>query len=151
VVVVVSVIDILLGVVVDVATLLDGSDDGGKVVIREHHLGSALGDSGTSTHGDTNVGGLESRRVVDTIAGHGDDLADLVEHVDELLLVDRLDASKEARSLDGTDARLLVHLLELGTREGLAGRILVLTKDANLTANGNGSVLSNEHEMMSNE
>jgi hypothetical protein len=44
-------------------------EDGGKVVVREHDVTRVLGDVGSCTHSDTNIGSLERRRVVDSISG----------------------------------------------------------------------------------
>jgi hypothetical protein len=64
-----------------------------------------------------------------------------VQDIDQLLLVNGLDTSKQTCVLDGLDTLLLVHLLELGTSESLASSILILIKDTNLTADSNGGVL----------
>merc|ERR1711868_155800 len=62
--------DGLLQVVEDQPALLNTSDNGGKVVIEQDHVGSLLGDVGAGdTHGNTDVGLLQGGRVVDTISG----------------------------------------------------------------------------------
>lgn len=68
--------DELADVVVDTAAGLDGRDDGGEVVVGEHHRGGFPGDVGAgAAHGDPDVGPSQRGCVVDTVAGHGDDLA----------------------------------------------------------------------------
>lgn len=60
--------DELLDVVEDTATLLDGGDDGGKVVITENDIRGILGDIRTGlTHGNTDISTAERRGIVDTI------------------------------------------------------------------------------------
>merc|ERR1712004_571691 len=81
--------DGLLQVVEDQPALLDTSDNGGKVVVEQDHVSGLLGDVGAGdTHGNTDVGLLQSRRVVDTISSDGNDgthpLATL--HNNQLLL-----------------------------------------------------------------
>ena len=47
-----------------------------EVVLGEHERGGLASDVGAAlAHGDADVGGLERGRVVDAVAGHGDDLA----------------------------------------------------------------------------
>merc|ERR1712004_96253 len=81
--------DGLLQVVKDQPALLNTSDNGGKVVVEQDHVSGLLGDVGAGdTHGNTNVGLLQSGRVVDTISSDGNDcthpLATL--HNNQLLL-----------------------------------------------------------------
>ena len=57
----------LFHVVVNGATLLNSGNDGSEVVVGEDHVGGGLGDGGTGTHGNTNLGLLQSWGVVDTI------------------------------------------------------------------------------------
>ncbi len=79
-----EVADELLHVVVDGATLLDGGDDGGEVVVGEDHLGGRLGHGRARAHGDTDLGLLQSRSVVDTVASHGRNLALALQVLDDL-------------------------------------------------------------------
>merc|ERR1740138_1151605 len=66
----------LAEVVPDNAALTHSSDNGGKVIVSEDHLGGLTGDIGTLlAHGNTHIGGLEGGGIVDTIAGHGGDLS----------------------------------------------------------------------------
>merc|ERR1719445_3015995 len=84
-----SVSDGLLQVIEDQSALLNTSHNGGKVVVEQDHVSGLLGDVGAGdTHGNTDVGLLQGRRVVDTISGDGNDgahpLATL--HNNQLLL-----------------------------------------------------------------
>merc|ERR1719394_1383936 len=59
-------------VVKDKTTLLNTSDDGGKVIIKQDHVSSLFGDVRSSnTHGNSNISLLESRRIIDTVSGDG--------------------------------------------------------------------------------
>ncbi len=61
---------------VDGAALLDRADDGGEVVVGQHHVGGFLGDLGAGdAHGHADVGGAQRGGVVDAVAGHGHDVA----------------------------------------------------------------------------
>lgn len=62
-----QVADELLHVVVDGTALLNGSHNGGKVVISQHHLRSRLGYSSSRSHGNTDLSLLQSRSIIHTI------------------------------------------------------------------------------------
>ena len=146
----------LLGVVVDGASLLHGIDNGGEVIVGQDHGGGGLGHSSAGAHRNTNIGLLQSRGVVDTITSlgqsivgsahshethHGRNLASLLQILDNLALVDRLDTSKE---LGVHDSLLLVghgQRVKLGSGESLVRGVLVLSKHSNLLADGGGGVL----------
>ena len=81
--------DRLLEVVENEAALLHAVDDGGEVIVEEDHVRRLLGDVRShDAHRDADVGLLERGSVVDTVAGHGNDLAAalVVLDDDELLL-----------------------------------------------------------------
>ena len=75
-------------VVVDRAAPLDGADDGGEVVVGEHHVAGFLGDLGAGdAHGHADVGPAQRRGVVHAVAGHGHDVAAALERLDDPHLV----------------------------------------------------------------
>jgi len=75
-------------VVVDDAALLDRADDGGEVVIAEHHVRRLLRDvSAGDAHGHPDVRLLQCRGVVDAVTRHRHDLSVALEGVDEPELV----------------------------------------------------------------
>lgn len=86
-----QVADELLGVVVDGTTLLDGDLNGGEVAVGEDHVGGQLRDISSGTHGNANIGLLESGGIVDTVASHGNDLTGGLEQINKLGLVARFD------------------------------------------------------------
>jgi hypothetical protein len=68
--------DELTHVVVDLPSRCHGSDDGGEVVVGEHHRRRFPGHVGArAPHGDADVGSAQRGGVVDAVAGHGDHLA----------------------------------------------------------------------------
>lgn len=78
--------DDLLQVLEHQTTELDGLDDRAQVA-HENEIGSLDGDVGTGDHGNTHVGSLERRSIVDTVTGDGDDAAAVSELVDDLELL----------------------------------------------------------------
>ena len=74
-------------VVVDAAPFFDGVDDGGEVVVGQHHRGSLSCDLGAgSAHGDTDVGGPQRGSIVDPVAGHRHDLTQTAQGVGDAQL-----------------------------------------------------------------
>src|SRR5690606_21445834 len=70
-----QVADELADVVVDAAAFLHRGDDGGVVVVGQHHVRGFPGDVGArAAHGDADVGLFHRGRVVDAVTGHGHDL-----------------------------------------------------------------------------
>ena len=57
------------------ASLLDRAHDAGEIVVHQHHVGRLFRHVGAGDpHGDSDMGALERRRVVDPVSGHGDDV-----------------------------------------------------------------------------
>lgn len=52
------------------STFTNGTANGSKVVVGENHAGRLLGNVGSSTHADTDIGTLEGRSIVDTVTSH---------------------------------------------------------------------------------
>ena len=60
------------------------ADDRDEVVVEQHEIRRLPRDIRAALpHGDADVGGLERRRVVDAVAGHGDDLAVGLQRLDQ--------------------------------------------------------------------
>ena len=109
--------DGFLDVIVDGATFADGSGDRGEVVVGEDHLGGFLRDfRAFDAHGDTDVGLLERRSVIDPITGHGDHLAGGLHGANKAQLVlgtgPRKDIDAAALGLKG----IVVDFLDLADR-----------------------------------
>ena len=61
----------LSNVVIDAPALLNGGDDGGKVIVRKHHIRDIFCDiRAGNAHADADIGGLNACRIVDAVAGH---------------------------------------------------------------------------------
>ena len=71
----------------DLAALLDRIDDHGQTGSRQHDRGRRPCGVRRSRYGDPTVGLLERRGVVDSVTGHADDVATLLEHVHDVVLV----------------------------------------------------------------
>ncbi len=70
-----QIVDELADIGVDHPSMFNRGDNAGIVVVGEHHVGSFFGHVGPGdAHGDSNVGSLEGRGVVDSVAGHRHDL-----------------------------------------------------------------------------
>ena len=77
-------LDGLADVVVDAAALLHRAHDGGEVVVRQHHIRHVLGNVGAGdAHTHADISGLDGRRVVDAVTGHGGDIAGIAPRVDD--------------------------------------------------------------------
>ena len=88
--------DVLVQVVVELASLLDGVDDRREVVVGEDHPAGVLRHLGAAAHRDADVRRLDRRRVVDAVAGHRDDVALLLQRLGEQDLVLRRDPADDA-------------------------------------------------------
>ena len=95
--------DVAQQVVVQGPAKLDGLDDRGEVVVGQDHHRGLFGDLGAGdAHRHADVGALECRRVVNTVAGHGDDVALAPKDLDQVDLVLRSDAGDDADVIDLT-------------------------------------------------
>ena len=110
-------------------------DDAGEVVVEQDEVRGLLGDVGAvQPHGDADVGLLQRRRVVDPVAGDGDDLALLLQRFDEVHLLLGGDAGEE-------DLRGIQRQLQLRGRQApqvVAGddHRLIGLQQADLAGNG---------------
>merc|ERR1711971_862682 len=143
-----QVADELLHVGVDSAALLDGGDNGGEVIVSKDHLRGGLGHSGSGAHGDTNLGSLEGGGVIDTVTSHGGDLLLLLQVLDNLGLVEGLNAGEHPGVGGGSLLFADGGGIELTARVGLTVSALVLLEDSNPLADGLGGVLvvSGDHD-----
>ena len=71
----------------DDARAADGVDDGGQTGLREDDVSSRAGSVSGTLDGDTDIGARESGRVVGTVTGHGAEVAESLETLDDLVLV----------------------------------------------------------------
>ncbi len=68
--------------------MLDSAHQRVEAVVEQYDFGGVLGDVGTGfAHGDTDIGPFESRSVIDTVTGHGDDVAALFDDFNDPQLI----------------------------------------------------------------
>ena len=72
-----------LQVIEDESTFLNTVDDGREVIVKEDHISSVLGDFGSATHSNTDIGLLNCGGIVDTITGDGDDVTESLASIDD--------------------------------------------------------------------
>ena len=131
-------LDGLADVVIDPAALLHGGDDGGEVVVAEHHVRHVFryvraGDA----HAHADIRGLDGGRVVDAVAGHGGDGALAPPGVDNADLMLRLYPGIDAVLLHRLVQFLIGEAVQRAAGNGLAG----VGDDAQLLADGHGGIL----------
>ena len=95
-----TVLDVGLHTLEDLASSLDGEDDGGQTGGKEDNIGSGLSSLGGTLDGNTTVRLLQGRSVVDTVTSHGSQVATLLEHFNDLVLVLGEDFSETVSALD---------------------------------------------------
>mmetsp|Transcript_52760 Transcript_52760/g.150361 ORF Transcript_52760/g.150361 Transcript_52760/m.150361 type:complete len:229 (+) Transcript_52760:701-1387(+) len=79
---------------------LDRGEDRRKPRPRQHNVGRGLGSVRGAFHGDADLRASQGRRIVDSVAGHANDHALLLEHGDHLVLVLRHDLREAVRAED---------------------------------------------------
>ncbi|GBE60675.1 hypothetical protein BOVATA_021680 [Babesia ovata] len=77
-----------LHVRVDASAFLDSGDDRLEIVVDEDHVSGLLGNfSSSDSHGNTDIGHLQRRCIINTITRHGHSFAQLLEYGHNILLV----------------------------------------------------------------
>jgi len=133
--------DELLHVVVDGSTLTNSGDNRSEVIVSENHIRGRLGNSGTGTHGNTDLGLLQSWRIVNTITSHSGDITVALEVSNNSGLVGWLDSGEESRVQASLELLVLVQVVKLSAGEGFALGVLIIVKDANSSADSDSGVL----------
>ena len=96
---------------IDHPSLFDGSHNGGKIIVRENNLRRLFGHGGACpAHGRADVGLFQSRRVVDSIAGHSRDLSVSLQRLDDAHLLFRRYPGKYFKTADLASQLLVVEL-----------------------------------------
>lgn len=108
----------LAQIVVDAPAEADGLHDRAEIFVEQderrrlaRHVGAA------AAHGDANVGGLQGRRIVDAVAGHGDDFSRSLEREDDMQFLRRHDAGKDRHRFDSPGEFGVAHRGEVVARE----------------------------------
>jgi len=82
-----TVLDVGLHALENLASGLDGKNDGGETWGEEDNIGGGLGSLRGTLDGNTTVRLLERWSIVDTVTSHGSQVTTLLEHLDDLVLV----------------------------------------------------------------
>ncbi len=78
----------------------DGVDDGRQPGRGQNQRGSAARGIGGATHGNAAIGLAERRRIVDAVARHRNDVAALLQALDDFVLVLREDPAEAVGALN---------------------------------------------------
>lgn len=84
----------------NLAGSLEGVDDGTETGGKEDNIGGGTGSIRGTFDGDTSIGLLQGGSVVDTVTSHGNEVAALLENLDDGVLVLRKDLGETISSLD---------------------------------------------------
>lgn len=82
-----TVLDVSLHTLENLASDLDGQDDGRETGSEENDISGSLGSLSGTFDGNTTIGLLERGSVVDTVTSHGSQVTTLLQHLDDLVLV----------------------------------------------------------------
>ena len=109
-----------LDVHVNASALFHGLLNGGKVVICQHHIRRIFCHiRAVSAHSNPDVSGLQGRRVVDTVSGHGYNLSVFPETADNLHPMGRGHAGKYPQVFHFFSKALLAHIVQLRAGDAL--------------------------------
>ena len=133
----------LLDVVVDGAAFLHRRRNRGEIVVGEDHARRLFRHLGALySHGDADIGLFERWRVVDAVAGHGDDLPVGLDRLDKPELVLGARAGEDVDLAHAVLQRRVVHRLDLGSRH----RRLAVSDAEHLRDRGRGDlVVAGDH------
>ncbi len=92
--------DVGVHAVENLAGGLEGIDDGTETRGKEDDIGSRAGSVGSTLDGNTGIGLLQGRRIVDTVTGHGNKVTTLLKNLDDVVLVLGEDLGETISSLD---------------------------------------------------
>ncbi len=130
--------DELQDVVVDAPAFLDRRNDGGEIVVRDHHVRDFFGDVGAGdAHRDADIRFFDGRGVIHAVARHRDDLMAAAPRPDDPQLVLRRDAGVHGDLVYLLFELLLAELVQLLAGQGQR----VLLEEAQLSGNRGGGIL----------
>jgi hypothetical protein len=95
-----TVLDVSLHALENLASSLDGEDDGGQTGGEEDDISGSLGSLGGTFNSNTAVRLLKRRGVVDTVSGHSSQVTTLLQHLYDLVLVFGEDFGETIGALD---------------------------------------------------
>ena len=124
-----------LDISVDASAFADCIHDGGKVIIGQGHVCSALGHiRAGDAHGAADIRSLQSRRIIDTVTGHGDHLSLTLPGLDDADLVFGRHTGINADVFHLFVQFTVAHGIQFGTGDGQ----VTLQQNAQLTGDGGG-------------
>ena len=136
--------DGLADVGIDAPSLLDGRDDGGKVVVGEDHVRRTLGHVGARpAHGTADVRRFQGRGIVHPVPCHGHDVPPLLQGLDDTGLVFRGHPGKDGGMLHRPLQLLPAHPLQLRPRQNLVPRTAQVQSTGH--GGGGGPVIPGDH------
>lgn len=83
-----------LQVIENESTFLNTVDDGAEVVIKQNHISSIFSNIRAGSHGNTDIGFLDSWGIVDTITSDGDDMTGLLTGINNKQFLGRSGSGK---------------------------------------------------------
>lgn len=95
-----TVLDVSLHTLENLASDLDGQDDGRETGGEEDNVSGSLGSLSGTFDGNTTIGLLERGSIVDTVTSHSRQVTTLLQHFDDLVLVFGEDFSETISALD---------------------------------------------------
>ena len=118
----------------NLARSLEGVDDGRETRGKEDDIGSRASGVRRTLDGNTSIGLLERRGVVDTVTSHGNEVTTLLENLDDVVLVLGEDLGETIGSLDeivdlgtghftATTKTKTFSVVDVGTKTELARRL----------------------------
>jgi hypothetical protein len=130
-----SVDDVRVHSVENLSGSLQGIDNGGETRGKENNIGGGSGRVGSTLDGDTSIGLLKGRSIVNTITGHGNKVASLLQNLNDIVLVLGENLSETISSLNeivnlrtghvtsSTETKS-VGVVDVGTETKLSGSLL---------------------------
>jgi hypothetical protein len=118
----------------NLARSLEGINDGTQTRSKEDDIGSRSGSVGGTLDGNTSIGLLQRGSVVDTVTSHGNEVATLLENLDDRVLVLGEDLGETIGSLNEivdlrtghittTTETKTLSVVDVGTKTELAGSL----------------------------
>ena len=126
--------DVGVHAVENLAGSLQGVDDGTKTRGKEDNVGSGAGSIRGTLDSNTSIGLLQRGSVVDTVTSHGNEVATLLENLDDVVLVLGENLGETISSLDevihlgtghvtATTKTKTLSVVDVGTKAELAGSL----------------------------
>ena len=124
-------------IIINPPALLHSGDNGGKIIICQHHIGHVFRHvRACDAHADSNIGCFNRRGIVHAVARHCCDHAAFFPCADDAHLMLRLHTGINGILIHLALKRLVIHLAELCAGDGPAG----ILNDAELLCNCHGRI-----------